>query len=90
MAADVYVPTQLLGSTDWTGGVAPAGGTHTGTATIIMWDGSQFVVAHDRAEVLRKMDIHGIAQTMPQWVGFDQPLTAVPVVLNVGNIASVI
>lgn len=79
-----------LGSTDWSGGVAPAGGTHTGTATITMIDGTRFAVASARAEVLRKLDRHAVAPTSPAWVAFDVPSSAVPLVLNASNVASVV
>ena len=80
----------IAGSTDWRGGVAPKGGSHTGTATIHMKDGTQFVVGSNRAEVLRKLDLHAVAQTTPQWVAFDAPSSpAVPLILNASNVQSV-
>ena len=80
---------QGTGSTDWNGGRAKAGGTHTGTSTIVMQDGKTFTVAHSKAEVLRKLDPHAVAQTNPQWVAFDVPNAAIPVVLNTGLVALV-
>lgn len=86
-------PNQLVetgvGSVDWTGGKAPAGGAHTGTATITMQDATQFIVASNRAEVRRKLDLHTIGQTNPMWVAFDQPGNAIPLILNISNIQSV-
>ena len=91
MAKDVYYPLIPVGSADWNGGKAPPfPGAHTGTATIMMKDGKQFVVAHDAAEVRRKMDNHATAQTNPPWVAFDQPLTPIPIVLDISLIQSVI
>jgi hypothetical protein len=78
-----------IGSTDWTGGYAPVGGTHTGLALIIMVDNVRYLVAHDRAEVLRKADIHAIAPTTPEWVAFDVPDSATPIILDVRRIQSV-
>lgn len=86
---DVYVPPQLLGSSDFSGGAAPAGGSHTGMASIVMRDGLQFQVAHNRAEVLRKLDAHVTPSGHPRWIGFDRPGAANPVVLNADEIASV-
>jgi hypothetical protein len=89
MAPDQLVETGV-GSTDWAGGKAPAGGTHTGVTVVTMTDGATYTVACSAAEVLTKRDQHAIAQTVPQWVAFDVPLAAVPVILNVSNIGSVI
>lgn len=88
MSNNVLVQTGI-GSTDWNGGRARAAGVHTGTATITMLDGTQFVVASNRAEVQRKRDRHAIAQTTPVWVAFDVPNSSTPIVLNVSNIARV-
>ena len=88
MSANVLVQAGI-GSTDANGGKARAGGTHTGTATITMLDGATFLVASNRAEVQRKRDLHAVAQTAPVWVAFDVPASVIPLVLNVGNIASV-
>jgi hypothetical protein len=54
-----------------------------------MQDGTKFVVSHSRGEVNRKRGRHAVAQTSPNWVAFDAPLTAVPLVLNVDNIQTV-
>lgn len=88
MAAN-QLNTTGVGSTDWNGGKAPAGGTHTGTATITMQDGTQFVVASNAPEVLRKLDPHAVAPTAPIWVAFDQVGSGVPVVLNAANFLAV-
>lgn len=88
--AQLDVLLQLdIGSTDWAGGTAPAGGSHTGVCTITMVDGLTFVVAHDRAEVQRKRDRHAIADINPRWVAFDVPNRAVPVILDARRIRSV-
>ncbi len=79
---------QGTGSTDWNGGRAPAGGTHTGQSTITLRDGKTFTVAHSRAEVLAKLGSQS-APTIPQWTAFDQPNTAIPVVLDARMIATV-
>lgn len=86
MANDILL--QPRGSTDWAGGAAPAGGTHTGVTTLTMNDGATFVVAHSKAEVLAKMDRHAVAQTTPRWVAFDQPGRGVSVVIDTNQIAS--
>ncbi len=78
-----------VGSTDANGGKAPAAGSHTGTATITMADGTTFAVASNRAEVRRKLDIHAIAPMTPPWVCFDVPNSVIPVVLDIANIISV-
>lgn len=54
-----------------------------------MKDGTQYLVAHNRAEVLRKRDLHAVGQTTPTWVAFDAPSSARPVVLNMENFQSV-
>ena len=87
MANNVLVVSGI-GSTDWAGGAAPAGGTHTGTSVITMLDGATFTVAESRAGVLTKMG-SASARTNPQWVSFDQPGSGVPITLNVGNIRTV-
>lgn len=87
MANNQLVQTGV-GSTDWTGGYAPPGGTHTGTCTITMLDGTHYVVASSVAEVARKTDLHAVAKNSPAWVAFDVPGAAVPVVLNVNQIVS--
>lgn len=78
-----------VGSTDANGGRFGPGGTHTGTATITMVDGTTFSVASNRAEVLRKRDTHAVAPTSPVWVCFDVPNSVTPVVLNISNIQTV-
>ncbi len=78
-----------VGSTDWAGGVAPSGGSHTGISQITMVSGTKFTVASNRVETLRKTDLHAIARTDPMWVAFDVPLSGLPVILNVANIQSV-
>lgn len=98
MAQDVYVPSAAIGSTDWNGGRAAAGGSHTGQSTITMLYGATFFVAHSRAEVLRKIDLHAMPvppvttarQQPPCWVSFDLPNSGSErVVLNVFQIATV-
>ena len=89
MSQDVYTPSVGVGSYDWTGDRAPAGGVHTGQSTITMQDGARFLVAHNVAEVKRKRDQHAVAPTVPAWCAFDVPLASVPVVLDVSLIADV-
>lgn len=84
--SDVLVETGV-GSTDWTGGVAPAGGVHTGISRITMNDGSSWTVAHSVAEARQKTDAHAVAPTIPAWVAFDQPGSPLPVILDVSQIA---
>lgn len=91
-SSDQYAPAAALGSTDWTGNRAPAGGTHTGTSTITMVDSIQYVVAHGVAEVRRKLDLHASpppSSGLIAWVAFDVPLSAVPIVLDASRIAGV-
>lgn len=85
---DVLVQ-QGVGSTDWAGANAPAGGFHTGLSTITMVDGAVYVVAHSRAEALAKCEPHTIADTVPLWVGFDVPNRAVPVIIDTNRIESI-
>ena len=88
---DVYQPGIVLGSTDWTGGVAPAGGTHTGISTITMHDGKQYLVAHSVAEIFQKLDFHAVppfSKSLVEWVAFDRPGTGTPIILQPANIAS--
>lgn len=87
--ANQLIPTGV-GSTDWAGGRAPTGGTHTGVGVITMNDGTQYTVAHDRAEIIRKMDPHATPQTTPRWVAFDVLTAAVPVVLDVAQVQLVV
>ncbi len=79
-----------IGSTDWTGGRSPAGGTHTGRSVIVMADGTQYLVAHSRAEVLQKLGVGAVAQASPHWICFDIPNATIPAVLNSDNIQNVI
>lgn len=81
--SDVFNPG-LVGSTDWTGGVAPEGGIHSGTSTLTLADGTNYVVRHSRAESIQK--VHSAAPVpagTPQWVAFDQPGRAIPLTLDV-------
>lgn len=88
-----FSPDQLIqqsvGSTDWAGGLAPSAGTHTGISTITMVDGASFLVAHSRAEALLKCDPHAVASETPMWVAFDQPGSALPVILDIQRIQSI-
>ena len=76
------------GSSDWAAQFAPAGGSHSGTATIMLTGGRQVLVAHTRAEVLRKTDGHALAPGT-QWVSFDLPDSGLPITLSVARIQSV-
>ena len=90
--SDEYVPAAPIGSTDWNGGAAPAGGSHTGVSQITMTDGTTHVVAHGVAEVQRKRDSHANAPPSPalvDWIAFDVPNVAVPIVLRASGIQSV-
>lgn len=81
--SDLFNPG-LVGSTDWTGGNAPAGGVHTGTCVLTMADGVKYTVSHSRAESIQK--VHSAAPVpagTPQWVAFDQPGRAIPLTLDV-------
>ena len=49
---------------------------------------STFAVAHNVAEVHRKVLLGSEPSNPGGWVAFDQPLLAVPLVLNAANIAS--
>lgn len=89
MTQNTFVPSYPVGSTDWTGGTAPAGGTHTGTATLVMRDGVRISVASNAAEVRRKLDVHAVAPVSPQWVAFDVPGSTVPVVVDVSQVLAV-
>jgi hypothetical protein len=78
------------GSTDWTGGAAPAGGTRTGFTILTMNDGKTYTVAHDLSEVQRRRDGHAVAPTgHAAWVSFDLPGSGNNVVLDVTKIAGV-
>lgn len=81
--SDVFNPG-LVGSTDWAGGNAPEGGTHSGTSTLVLEDGTQHVVHHSRAEALRKWESAApVPAGTPQWMSFDQPGRAIPLTLDV-------
>jgi len=98
-APDQYFPPTNVGSADWNGGSAPAGGTHTEQCVITMQDGTTYTVAHSAAEAKAKV----VAAYLPPppagaaawltaeipWCGFDVPNSAIPVVLNTANIASI-
>ena len=79
-----------VGGTDSRGDLAPAAGVHSGTSTVVMVDNVTYLVAANAAEVQRKRDTHAVARVAPQWVAFDQPNTAVPIILDVSRIQTVI
>jgi hypothetical protein len=91
MAAQPDTLAVTRGSTDWTGNVAPAGGTHTGSATIVMVSGASYSVASNRSEILRKLStvVAPPSSALIPWIAFDQPGAGLPVILNANNIASV-
>lgn len=86
MASNNQLSQDGLGSTDWAGGTAPPGGTHSGSCTITMIDGTQYNVQHSRAEVLSRINTAPGPPTNPAWIGFDY-VKGGP--LNARNIARV-
>lgn len=84
-----------IGSTDWTGGRAPAGGSHTGLVGIVMQDQTLYQVTHSEAEVRAKLGTHQSpvvtgAPPAPSWVAFDQPNSGVPIILDVNQVVQLI
>ncbi len=84
MTPNTLVPTGV-GSTDWAGGTAPGGGVHTGVSVVVMIDGTTYVVDHGVPEIAVKVG-SAPTHTAPNWVAFDVPFQAVPIILNTGNI----
>lgn len=78
-----------VGSYDWNGGTAPAGGAHTGQCVLTMQDGATFTVAHSRTEALQKVSVGAQPSNPGGWVAFDVPSGAVPLVLNAALVATV-